>query len=167
VTTRDPALHERIKLTDMRLGMGVGATTPNWCCARVSSIGLRYRRTMPPRARWRPGWPGRPEISRVLHPALAGSPGRRTLADPLPGRRRPVLGDVRPRHGSAQVDRFVDALRLFRIGYSWAARRAWSWPYDLASMRAAAPYPARCALLVGWSRWPTCRPTWKQALSVL
>jgi cystathionine beta-lyase len=34
------------------------------------------------------------------------------------------------------VHAFVDALRLFRIGYSWAGPMSLVVPYDLASMRA-------------------------------
>jgi cystathionine beta-lyase len=33
VITRDKALNDRIALAHMRLGMGVGRTTPTWCCA--------------------------------------------------------------------------------------------------------------------------------------
>ncbi len=42
------------------------------------------------------------------------------------------------RFSSAQVDRFVDALRLFRIGYSWAGPMSLVVPYDLAAMRSEA-----------------------------
>jgi cystathionine beta-lyase len=38
------------------------------------------------------------------------------------------------------VDAFVDALRLFRIGYSWAGPVSLVVPYDLATMRDAPPW---------------------------
>ncbi len=45
-----------------------------------------------------------------------------------------------PKHSAAQVDRFVDALRLFKIGYSWAGPLSLVVPYDLQAMRQPAPY---------------------------
>ncbi len=52
VTTRDNALHERIKLTHMRMGWGVA----DWCCARCRPSPCATTPTTPRRARWRPGW---------------------------------------------------------------------------------------------------------------
>ena len=42
------------------------------------------------------------------------------------------------RFGSEQVDAFVDALRLFRIGYSWAGPVSLVIPYAVAAMRPGA-----------------------------
>ena len=77
----------------------------------------------------------RPEVRRVLHPALEGAPGHdhwRAHCTAAAGLFS-VLFDAR--FSSAQVDRFVDALRLFRIGYSWAGPMSLVVPYDLAAMR--------------------------------
>ena len=40
-----------------------------------------------------------------------------------------------------QVDAFVDALKVFRIGYSWAGPMSLAVPYDLAAIRAAPAWP--------------------------
>ena len=42
---------------------------------------------------------------------------------------------VDARYTQAQVDTFCDALRLFKIGYSWGGPMSLVVPYDLASMR--------------------------------
>jgi cystathionine beta-lyase len=77
----------------------------------------------------------RPEVRRVLHPALDGAPGhehwRRTCT--AAAGLFSVMFDER--FTAQQVDRFVDALRLFRIGYSWAGPMSLVVPYELASMR--------------------------------
>ena len=39
------------------------------------------------------------------------------------------------RYSAEQVDRFVDALRLFKIGYSWAGPLSLAVPYNLAVVR--------------------------------
>jgi cystathionine beta-lyase len=137
VVTRDAALHEKIKLTHMHLGLGVGANDAELVLRNLSSLPLRYRaqdatgRTL---ARW---LQGRPEVSAVLHPALEGSPGHahwKGLCTDAAGLFS-VLFDAR--YTAAQVDAFVDALRLFRIGYSWAGPVSLVVPYDLAAMRGA------------------------------
>ena len=136
VTTRDAALHERIKLTHMHLGLGVGANDAEAMLRSLPSLPLRYRAqdaTGRALARW---LASRPEVARVLHPALEGSPGHehwRALCTDAAGLFS-VLFDER--FSPTQVDRFVDALRVFRIGYSWAGPCSLVVPYDLKAMRA-------------------------------
>ena len=71
----------------------------------------------------------------MLHPALASSPGHAhwqrlcTAAACLFS----IVFDER--FTSAQVDAFVDALALFKIGYSWAGPMSLAVPYDVAAMR--------------------------------
>ncbi|MBC7468936.1 MAG: PLP-dependent transferase, partial [Ramlibacter sp.] len=42
-----------------------------------------------------------------------------------------------PRYSPAQVDAFCDALRLFKLGYSWGGPVSLVVPYDVATMRDA------------------------------
>jgi cystathionine beta-lyase len=85
-------------------------------------------------ARW---LAARPEVARVLHPALPGSPGHAHWA--AQARAAAGLFSVLfdERFAPGQVDAFVDALRLFRIGYSWAGPVSLAVPYDLAQLRPA------------------------------
>jgi cystathionine beta-lyase len=39
-----------------------------------------------------------------------------------------------------QVDAFIDALKLFRIGYSWGGSTSLVVPYDMRSQRSAVPW---------------------------
>jgi cysteine-S-conjugate beta-lyase len=136
VVTRERALHERITLTHMRLGYGVGGGNDAELVLRsLPSIAMRYRvqdesgRLL---ARW---MTGRPEVAQVLHPAIEGSPGHehwRKVCSQAAGLFS-VFFD--PRHSAAQVHAFVDALRLFKIGYSWAGPVSLVVPYDLRAMR--------------------------------
>ena len=45
------------------------------------------------------------------------------------------------RYHAPQVDAFVDALKLFRIGYSWAGPVSLVVPYDLKAMRKRPRWP--------------------------
>ena len=50
-------------------------------------------------------------------------------------RRRPVLGVFHECYSPVQVDGFCDALRLFKLGYSWGGPISLVVPYDVSSMR--------------------------------
>ena len=135
VTTRDADLHERILFTHMRLGLGVGANDCELVLRSLSSMPLRYQ-AHDTAARKLAQWlAGRPEVARVLHPALEGSPGHehwRATCNAAAGLFSVVFHD---RFSAAQVDAFVDGLRLFKIGYSWAGPVSLVVPYDLAQLR--------------------------------
>ena len=135
VTTRDQALHERIKLTHMRLGMGIGGNDAELLLRSLATLPMRYE-AQDAAGRQLAAWLARrSEIMRVLHPAFEGSPGHehwRQTCSAAAGLFSVLLDE---RYSVAQVDRFVDALRLFKIGYSWAGPVSLVMPYDLASMR--------------------------------
>ncbi|HNT37693.1 MAG TPA: cystathionine beta-lyase [Rubrivivax sp.] len=140
VTTRDAALHERIKLTHMRLGLGVGANDAELVLRSLPSIALRYA-AHDASARELAAWLGtRPEVARVLHPAFDSCPGHahwKSLCSAAAGLFSVMLD---ARFGQAQVDAFVDALQLFSIGYSWGGPMSLAVPYDLRAMRGDKAY---------------------------
>ncbi|MDF1481493.1 PLP-dependent transferase [Extensimonas sp. H3M7-6] len=161
IVTRDAALHQRLQRTHMHLGLGVGANDAEAVLRALPSLALRYRahdvaaRTL---ARW---LAQQSQVVQVLHPALPGAPGHAhwralcagasgvvqdatkevaTSADPgLAAGLFSIIFDARYR--AEQVDAFCDALRLFKIGYSWGGPISLVVPYELAAMRSrAAPH---------------------------
>ena len=135
VTTRDAAVHQRLLATHMRMGWGVGANDAEAVLRSLPSLALRYAahdtaaRTL---AQW---WAQRPEVTHVLHPALPGSPGHahwQRLCTQAAGLFSVVFDE---RYSAAQVDAFVDALQLFKIGFSWAGPVSLVVPYNLGPMR--------------------------------
>jgi cysteine-S-conjugate beta-lyase len=135
VTTRDEALHLQLKYTHMRMGWGVSGNDAEAVLRSLPTIHLRYAaqdRAARSLAQW---WAARPEIAQVLHPALPASPGHdhwQTLCSAAAGLFSVVFDE---RYTTAQVDTFVDALKLFRIGSSWAGPVSLVVPYNLAPMR--------------------------------
>jgi len=148
VTTRDAALHLRIKGANMRIGFGVGANDAELVLRSLPSLAIRYEaqaRAGRELAIW---WASRPEVAQVLHPGLEGSPGHehwKRVCSEAAGLFSIVFDE---RFSRAQVDAFVDSLKLFRIGYSWAGPVSLVVPYDLATMRAK---PAWTGTLVRFS----------------
>ena len=140
VTTRDAALHLRLNAAHMRMGWGVGANDAEAVLRGLPSMALRYDagdRAGRALAQW---WAQRPEVSHVLHPAFSGSPGHahwRALCTKAAGLFSVVFD---ARYGTHQVDAFVDALALFKIGFSWAGPVSLVVPYDLSTMRKQAPW---------------------------
>ena len=138
VTTRDPALHLKLNGAHMRMGWGVSANDAETVLRSLPSLALRYAahdaagRAL---ARW---WAQRSEVTQVLHPALPGSPGHEhwaRLCTQAAGLFSVVFDE---RFSSAQVDAFVDALKLFKIGFSWAGPVSLVVPYDLGMLRPGA-----------------------------
>ena len=139
VITRAPNLHLRIKLCHMRLGLGVGANDAEAVLRSLPSIALRYA-AHDGATRALAAWcQGRSEIVQVLHPALSDSPGHahwQALCEPGPGGAAGIFSIIlAPHYSQAQTDAFCDALRLFKLGYSWGGPTSLVVPYELATMR--------------------------------
>ncbi len=155
IVTRDEALHIRLKLTHMRLGLGVGANDVEAVLRSLPSLALRYAahdRTARALARW---CQGRPEFAQVLHPALPRSPGHahwQALCGDAEGKAAGLFSViVDERYSLAQVDAFCDALKLFKLGYSWGGPISLVVPYALAGMRQGWPTHLARGTLVRFS----------------
>ncbi len=147
VVTVDPALHERVLLTHMRLGhrRERQRLRNRAACAAEHLAAL-------PRARrggTRAGALVRcssPRSRRCCTRRSSGSPGHAHwqalcgASDAAAGLFSVVLD---ARHSAAQVDAFCDALRLFKLGYSWGGPMSLVVPYELASMRKTLARAAR------------------------
>ncbi|MEP7102311.1 MAG: PLP-dependent transferase, partial [Burkholderiales bacterium] len=119
----------------MRMGWGIGANDAEAVLRALPSLPLRYDaadRAGRALAQW---WARRPEVAQVLHPAFSGSPGHehwQALCTKSAGLFSIVFDE---RYSARQVDAFVDALKLFKIGFSWAGPISLVVPYDLVMMR--------------------------------
>jgi cysteine-S-conjugate beta-lyase len=82
----------------------------------------------------------RPEVARVLCPMLPGAPGHDIWARDFSG--GCGLFSFVMRGGTrASRDRFIDALELFGIGYSWGGFESLATPVDPAPMRDVMAWP--------------------------
>ena len=137
VVTRDQALHEKIKLTHMRLGFGVAGNDAELVLRGLPTLEVRYAAQDAAGRELARFLGEQAEVTQVLHPAIEGAPGHVHWAahcTRAAGLFSVMLDD---RFTQAQVHAFVDGLKLFRIGYSWAGPVSLVVPYDLAGMREA------------------------------
>ena len=158
VITRDLGLHMKIKLTHMRLGLGVGVNDVEAVLRALPSIGLRYRahdeaaRVL---ARW---LQQQPAVAQVLHPALEGAPGHahwKALCGAAQSGQGAAAGlfsvMIDARYTQQQVDAFCDGLRLFKLGYSWGGPMSLVVPYTIGGMRSRPPQHLKPGTLVRFS----------------
>ncbi len=110
-------------------------------------LGLRGLRTMGVRlaqhyasgvkvARW---LAGRPEVARVLHPALESHPGHAIWQRDYSGACGLFSIVLKPAPQAA-VHAFLNALTLFGIGASWGGFESLAIPFDCTTMRSATPW---------------------------
>jgi cystathionine beta-lyase len=146
VVCRDEALARTLSLARSRVGHGVGANDVEAVLRSLPSLPLRYAeqdRSGRAFAQW---CLTRREFARVMHPALAGSPGHEHWASHCRAAAGLVCVEVDPQFNQVQVDAFVDALRRFRIGWSWGGPVSLAVPY-LASAIRNRPTPYRGSLV--------------------
>lgn len=133
--TADKSLHRKLELAHMRLGMGVSADDTYLVLRGLPTLKLRFD-AHDAAARQVAAWlKARPEIAKVLHPAFDDCPGHDVWQRDFRGAGGlfSVLFD--PQYSEAQTDRFIDSLKLFKIGYSWGGANSLAVPYRIAQMR--------------------------------
>ncbi len=141
VTCRDEALYETLALSRSRIGHGVGANDVEAVLRSLPSMPLRYAAQDQAGRAFAAWCATRPEFVRVLHPALPSSPGHAHWLSHCRAAAGLVTVEIDPRFTESQADAFVDALRLFRIGWSWAGPVSLVASYRSASIRGlATPY---------------------------
>jgi len=151
VTACDEGLAQQLKLSHMRLGFGVAGNDAELILRSLPSMEMRYRHhdlTARALATW---CLQQPAFVQVLHPAVVGSPGH-THWRRLCAADKPAVGAVHtgglaagmlslrfdPAFSIAQIDTFCNALKLFKLGFSWGGPMSLVVPYDLNSLRTMA-----------------------------
>ena len=147
ITVRDEAAYQRLGSTHQLLGC---AASPDDC-----TLALRGMKTLAVRlkaieasALELAGWLAeRPEIELVLHPAFPSCPGHELWKRDFTGSAGLFSIVFQPRFTKQQVLAFVDALELFKIGYSWAGVTSLAVAYDLHAAPNRPEYGARIVRL--------------------
>jgi cysteine-S-conjugate beta-lyase len=119
VTVNDQAAYERVGQTLYELGSVVSPDDCSLALRGLQTLAVRLaaiERSALEVARW---LAERPEIELVLHPALPDCPGHEFWKRDFTGSSGTFSIVLAKRYGRDGIHRFIDALRLFRIGYSW------------------------------------------------
>jgi cysteine-S-conjugate beta-lyase len=135
VVTRSQALHDQLWMSHCRLGLGVGPDDVELVLRGLQTAALRYAAQDAATRRVAQWALGRREFARVLHPATPGSPGHANWAAQCRAAASLVTLEFDPAIAAERVDRFVDGLRLFGIGWSWAGPMSLAVPYQPGTAR--------------------------------
>jgi cystathionine beta-lyase len=147
VTVRDAAIHQRLGVSQQMLGFAV---SPDDC-----SLALRGLQTLAVRlsaiehstlqiAKWLADCP---EVELVLHPALPSCPGHEFWKRDFLGSSGVFSVVFKEGPTQKQVYAFVDGLKLFKVGYSWAGVTSLAVAYDIGRVPGRPPYDHRIVRL--------------------
>ncbi len=147
ITVRDQSLYQKLGTAQQNIGCAV---SPDDC-----SLALRGLQTLAVRlshietsaltiAKW---LAARPEIDRVLHPALPSCPGHEFWKRDFLGSSGVFSIVFKPGPTQEQVHAFVDALKLFKVGYSWAGVTSLAVAYNIGRIPGRPPYEHRIVRL--------------------
>lgn len=118
VASRDPAITAKIARANYLLGMGVSPDDCQLVLRGLKTLDLRLRH-MGESALTVAKWlQDRPEVTAVLHPALPDCAGHDIWKRDWTGSAS-IFSIIFGNWSREQVVRFVDALTLFPIGFSW------------------------------------------------
>jgi cystathionine beta-lyase len=147
VTVRDPAFLERLGEVRARLGLAVSPDDCSLALRGMTTLAVRLKhveRSALEIARW---LANRPEVQTVLHPALESCPGHDLWNRDFAGSSGLFSLVIKPEFSGVQVRAFVDALELFKIGYSWGGVASLALAYDLRQVRSCTDYGDRLVRL--------------------
>jgi len=147
ISVQDDSLYQRLGAAQQVVGCAV---SPDDC-----SLALRGMKTLAVRlaaiessalsvARW---LHGRPEVERVLHPALPSCPGHEYWKRDFLGSSGVFSIVFRPGPSDQQVKNFVDALQLFKVGYSWGGVTSLAVAYNIGRIPGRPAYEHRIVRL--------------------
>ena len=118
ICASDPRVGKAIADTVEDIGLCVSPDDA-WLAQRgLRTLPLRYAEQARSALKVADWMAGRPEVARVLHPALPGDPGHSLWSRDYTGAAS-ILGVVMKGGTGEAAEAFLDALALFGLGYSW------------------------------------------------
>ena len=147
VTVRDDALYQRLGVAQQVLGSNVSPDDCSLALRGLQTLGVRLAAIESSAltvAKW---LAARPEVERVLHPALESCPGHEFWKRDFLGSSGVFSIVFNPGPTQEQVFAFVDALQLFKVGYSWAGVTSLAVAYDIGRIPGRPPYEHRIVRL--------------------
>jgi cystathionine beta-lyase len=139
VSAAEP-LMGRIRRTSQQLGQVVSPDDAALALRGLRTMGVRLERETSSALTIAQWLSGRPEVALVLCPMLPGSPGQKFWVRDFTGGCGLFSFVLKGRDEAARA-RFIDALSLFGIGYSFGGFESLVIPFDPSSARSVRPWP--------------------------
>ena len=139
-------LYGRLRLKSQSLGQVVSPDDAALALRGLRTMGVRLEREAASALRIAEWLAGRPEVAHVLCPMLSGAPGHELWRRDFTGGCGLFSFVFKGRDEAARA-RFIDALELFGIGYSWGGYESLAIPLDPARARSTTSWPP-----AGWDQ---------------
>ena len=168
VTARDKAVFDRIGMGQHLVGLAVSPDEASLALRGLKTLAVRLKAIEASAldlARW---LATRPEVKLVLHPALESCPGHEFWNRDFSGSAGVFSIVFRREFQKEKVLAFVDALELFKIGYSWAGVTSLAVAYDFHGNKNRPDYGHRIVRLnIGLEDVEDLREDLRQALATM
>jgi cystathionine beta-lyase len=135
-----PELYQRLRMRAQNLGHVVSPDDTALALRGLRTLSLRLERESASALKIAQWLAGRPEVARVLCPMLPGAPGYDLWKRDFTGGCG-LFSFVLAGGDGARRNRFIDALSLFGIGFSWGGFESLVVPVDPAAIRSVMSWP--------------------------
>ncbi|HET6276483.1 MAG TPA: cystathionine beta-lyase [Candidatus Cybelea sp.] len=133
ITVRDDTLYQKLGAARQVVGCAASPDDCSLALRGLQTLGIRLSAVESSALEIAKWLADRPEIERVLHPALASCPGHEFWKRDFTGSSGLFSIVFTPGPTREQVCAFVDGLELFEIGYSWAGTTSLAVAYTIGS----------------------------------
>ncbi|RKF21242.1 cystathionine beta-lyase [Altericroceibacterium spongiae] len=133
-------LYNRVRLKSQALGIVVSPDDAALALRGLRSMHVRLKQSTATALKLAEWLNTRPEVARVMCPMLPGAPGHDLWARDFTGGCGLFSFLLRDCDVQAQ-SRFIDALELFGIGYSWGGYESLATPFEPSRARSATAWP--------------------------
>lgn len=140
IVTRDDAINLQLLETHVRLGIGVSPEDCNIVLRSLPHYQLRYQAQDVAARQVANYLSQHPAVLQLLHPAFAGSPGHEIWQRDFTGAASLFSVVFQPHITQMQIDACLDAMKLFRIGYSWGGAVSLVVPFEMNQLHAHHSY---------------------------
>ena len=135
-----PELYRKLRLKAQALGQVVAPDDAALALRGLRTMGVRLEKATATAMEVAGFLSHRPEIAHVLCPMLPGAPGHELWSRDFTGGCGLLSFVLKGRDEAARA-RFIDALALFGIGYSWGGFESLVIPFDAGRVRTASRWP--------------------------
>ena len=143
VIMKDDELFRKVGMARIRLGIGVGADDVALVLRSLPSMKLRFEKSGASSLIVADWLKGRPEVDKILHPAYPDCPGHEFYKRDFTGTGGLFSFLFDGKYTGGQIDRFIESLTLFGLGYSWGGTHSLAVPYAISDKRIGWKLPQR------------------------
>ena len=141
VLTTTEAVHDKVRAAAFELGAPSGPDDVYLALRGLRTLSVRLERHMRSGLAIAAWLQARPEVARVLHPALPDDPGHALWKRDFLGASG-LFGVILKPAPKAAVAAMLDGMNLFAMGYSWGGYESLMVPTDPAPLRTATQWKA-------------------------